>query len=121
MKRFIDVLTSGLGLMTILSLLLPTAAFAASGDDIFGGALCGIVIIVWIAIVIGSLVWVIRDAQSRGASAGAWVVIVILFGFLGLLAYLVARPAGRLVPCPECGRQKPITNPICPHCGKRVV
>ena len=120
MKRRINALAGGLGLTTLLLLMLPTAVFAQS-DDAGGAVLCFGGILVWLVINIAILVWVIRDAQSRGASAGAWVVIVILFGILGLLAYLVARPKGKLVPCPECGKQKPITDAICPHCGKRVV
>jgi len=101
----------------------PQLAFAqsGSGDDTILGVsyllCCGAILLLNIAL----LVWVIKDAQNRGASAGAWVFIVFLFGLLGLLAYLVARPQGKLVDCPNCGRKKPIRDQVCPHCGARVV
>jgi len=78
---------------------------------------CGIFLLVNILI----LVWVVQDANNRGTSAGAWLIIVLIFGILGLLAYLVARPQGKLVPCPNCGRSKPIRDQVCPHCGARVL
>jgi ABC-type transport system involved in multi-copper enzyme maturation permease subunit len=109
-------------LVLVVSLLLPQIAYAQ--DDDTGSALgaglyllcCGAMFIVNIAI----LVWVVKDAQNRGASAGAWLLIVLIFGILGLLAYLVARPQGKLVACPNCGKNKPIRDQICPHCGARV-
>ncbi len=67
------------------------------------------------------LLWVWSDANNRGSNGVAWSIIVFIFGILGLLAYLVMRPQGQLLNCPECGKKKPITQPICPHCGKRVV
>lgn len=119
MKRKLSTVASGLEII-LLSFLLPSPAYAQSGNG-SGGASCLSIFIILAVINIAILVWVIKDAQSRGASAGAWLVIVLLFGILGLLAYLVARPKGKLVPCPECGKQKPITDAICPHCGRRVV
>lgn len=77
---------------------------------------CGAILLLNLLI----LVWVVKDAQERGTSAGAWLMIVLIFGFLGLLAYLVARPQGKLVRCPNCGRNKPIRDQVCPHCGARV-
>jgi uncharacterized protein YhhL (DUF1145 family) len=120
MKRFLNFIACGLGIMAILFLLLPTAVLAQSEDTGGTVAICGILVVL-LAINIALLVWVVKDAQNRGTSAGAWLVIVLLFGVLGLLAYLIARPKGKLVSCPECGKQKPITDAICPHCGKRVV
>jgi hypothetical protein len=119
MKRLLNTVAGGL-FMTALTLLLPTVILAQGGDDA-GGIGCVTIVLVFLIINIAILVWVVRDAQSRGASAGAWLVIVLLFGVLGLLAYLVARPQGKLVPCPECGKRKPIADAICPHCGIRVV
>jgi MFS family permease len=112
MKRLLNTVAGGLG-MTVLSLLLPTAVLAQNDNTgAFGtGALC-FGLIIGLVINIAILVWVTKDAQKRGSSAGAWLVIVLLFGILGLLAYLVARPKGKLVPCPECGKEKQITDPI---------
>ena len=39
-------------------------------------------------------VWVYRDANARGMdNATLWVVITILTGLLGLIIYLIVRPA----------------------------
>lgn len=116
------ILITACGLLAIaLSLLWPTPLLADTAEDLIGSTVCIGGALLFLIINIAILIWVIRDAQARGSSAGAWVIIVLLFGVLGLLAYLVARPKGKLVPCPECGKQKPITDTICPHCGKRVV
>jgi len=36
--------------------------------------------------------WVYSDAKDRGMSAGGWAFIVFLFGILGAIFYLLARP-----------------------------
>lgn len=87
--------------------------------DFLGGSTALICCLAFFALNIALLVWVIKDANSRGTSAGAWLIIVLIFGILGLLAYLVARPQGRLINCPNCGMQRPITSLVCPHCGYR--
>jgi len=120
MKRMFRTSAAGLRLAATLFLLSPSTALAQNGDDFAAAGLC-LVGLIFLAVNIAILVWVIKDAQARGTSAGAWLVVVLLFGILGLLVYLIARPKGKLVPCPECGRRKPITDSICPHCGKRVV
>ena len=104
-------------------LLFVTPVFAQSdGEAISAGITttyllcCGLSLLLNLVM----LVWVAKDASERGTSAGAWLIIVFLFGFLGLLGYLVARPQGKLVECPHCGRKKPIRDQICPHCGRRV-
>ena len=107
--------------MTLLFTLPVYAQREGEGIEALFTGTCCIFWILLIAVNIACLVWVVRDAQARGASAGAWIIIVLLFGVLGLLAYLVARPRGKLVECPECGRKKPIGDGICPHCGRRVV
>lgn len=111
-----------LGLTFALLLTVNGVAFAQDdeGATIGGVSLwvcCGALLLTNIAI----LVWVVQDANNRGTSAGAWLIIVLIFGVLGLLAYLVARPQGKLVPCPNCGKDKPIRDQVCPHCGAKVV
>ena len=111
-----------LGLTFALLLTVNGVAFAQDdeGATIGGESLrvcCGALLLTNIAI----LVWVVQDANNRGTSAGAWLIIVLIFGVLGLLAYLVARPQGKLVPCPNCGKDKPIRDQVCPHCGAKVV
>ena len=90
-----------------------------NGDEAIAGMSCLGCLGIMLLINIGLLVWLVRDANARGAGAGAWLLVVLIFGPLGFLAYLVARPKGRLEPCPNCGVNRPITAMICPHCGYR--
>ena len=102
--------------------VLYAKPFNDDTGDILGGTttlICCGCILFSLIINIAILAWVVRDASSRGTSAGAWLVIVLLFGILGLLGYLVARPQGKLINCPNCSRPRPITSLICPHCGYR--
>jgi len=83
---------------------------------------CGVVpIIVFIAIIalhIAILVWVARDAKSRGMdNAVLWMILVIITGLIGLIVYLLARTQGNLVPCPNCHNNRLQVSVRCPHCG----
>ena len=98
MKRLVNTVASGLGMAAMLSLLLPTAVFAQSEDTDVAVALCYIGIVIGVLVTyIAILDWVIKDAKKRGARAGCWFVIVLLFGVWGILVYLVARPKGKLL------------------------
>ena len=98
MKRLVNTVASVLGMAAMLSLLLPTTVFAQSEDTDGAVTLCGIAIgIVVLVTYIAILDWVIKDAKKRGARAGCWFVIVLLFGVFGILVYLVARPKGKLL------------------------
>ncbi len=78
------------------------------------GALIGLAIWIWL------LVWVSKDAKARGLSGGAWVLVTLFFGLLGLIIYLVQRPSGPLVPCPVCKQMRLANAFICPHCLTKV-
>jgi hypothetical protein len=94
------------------------AACAACGS-------CGVGIGVIIAIVVGIialnialLVWVARDAKSRGMdSAVIWMVLVMFTGVIGLVIYIFSRPQGNLVQCQSCGNKRLEASAKCPHCG----
>jgi phospholipase D-like protein len=71
-----------------------------------------------LALQIGLLVWVARDAKARGMdSAVIWMLFVFFVPLLGLLVYLFSRPKGSLVPCPKCGNKRLEASARCPHCG----
>ncbi len=55
------------------------------------GLLCIILPILGIALWVWLLVWVYRDAKSRGMEAALWVLVVAVVGLLGLIIYLVVR------------------------------
>lgn len=88
--------------------------FAACGClGFFGLIMVGI-----IALNIALLVWVARDAKSRGMdNAVVWMILVMLTGIIGLIIYLFTRPQGNLVPCPQCGNKRLQVSAKCPHCG----
>ena len=64
------------------------------------------------------LVLLARDAKARGMdNSVVWMVLVMITGLLGLIIYLLSRPKGELVPCPNCGNKRMQISAKCPHCG----
>ncbi|MFA9454192.1 MAG: zinc ribbon domain-containing protein [Candidatus Aminicenantaceae bacterium] len=81
-----------------------------------------VLFLVWIAVVI----WVYRDAESRGMNGVLWALLVFIGNLIGLLIYLIVRSdpgkappkeAAAALPCPQC--QKPVSPgfAFCPYCG----
>jgi len=67
---------------------------------------------------IAMLVWVARDAKSRGMDGAVlWMLLVFFTGLLGLVIYLLSRPSGAVVACTRCGNKKLEASVKCPHCG----
>ena len=84
---------------------------ACSGIGLF-------IFIALIALNIALLVWVARDAKSRGMDSSAlWMLLVMFTGFIGLIIYFLSRPQGNLVQCPHCKNKKLEAAAKCPHCG----
>jgi uncharacterized membrane protein YhaH (DUF805 family) len=112
-------------LLAALALSFPLAASAQFVADPTGGAAgcacCGtffFIPIIFLAISIALLVWVARDAKSRGMdSAVLWMLLVFFLNIVGLVIYLLARPQGITVPCPNCGNSRLQASVRCPHCG----
>jgi len=112
------------GLLGVLVFAGPAIALAQQDNGAAGCAACGscggliFLIIAWFVLSIALLVWVARDAKSRGMdSAVLWMLLVLFLGLLGLVIYLFARPQGNLVPCPNCGNKRMQASVKCPHCG----
>jgi hypothetical protein len=77
-----------------------------------------IVPILFFALNIALLVWVARDAKSRGMdSAALWMLLVMFTSVVGLLIYVLSRPQGSLTTCPHCNNQRLQASAKCPHCG----
>jgi hypothetical protein len=112
-------------LLPALALLTPTTCLAEYNYSAAGGlgacGCCGTFIfipIAGLALSIALLVWVARDAKSRGMdSAVLWMLLVFFLNLIGLVIYLLSRPQGILVPCPNCGNQRLQASVKCPHCG----
>jgi hypothetical protein len=108
------------------ALLYSTISWAQNNASDAGAscAACGscgglvFVIVAWFVLSIALLVWVARDAKARGMDSSIlWMLLVLFLGLIGLVIYLLARPQGNLVPCPNCGNKRLQSSVKCPHCG----
>lgn len=94
------------------------AAAAATGCMGCGAVFLGFAAL-WIVVTILLLVWVYKDAKSRGMDSPVlWLLVVAVLGVIGLIVYLLARPKGELTVCPHCQNKRPQVAATCPHCGK---
>ncbi len=89
---------------------------SSDGEMMAGVILILIISLVFFVVWIYVLVWVVRDANKRGKSGTFWGLLTFVLGILGLIIYLLARPAGHLVPCNYCRKEKLETLIQCPHC-----
>ena len=113
-------LTSLVFSMVILQRGAGGGASAGAGAGACFGCfgLVGFIIIAWFALAIALLVWVARDAKSRGMDSSViWMILVMATSFVGLIIYLFARPQGNLIKCPHCGNSRLQASAKCPHCG----
>jgi hypothetical protein len=83
------------------------------------GGTCGCVGgLIGLAIWIFLIIFVYRDAKSRGMDNAVLLTIVTaITGILGFIIYLLMRPKGILVPCPTCQKKRLEGSAKCPHCG----
>jgi putative membrane protein insertion efficiency factor len=85
------------------------------------GASCVIMVItglVGIGILVFMMVFTYKDAKARGdQNAVLWLVLIFFLHWIGFIVYMVARPKGELVPCPNCHQKKMDVLTKCPHCG----
>lgn len=92
----------------------PTGSCAACG------AFTGVMILIPIILIvlnIALLIWVARDAKSRGMdSAVLWMILVFFLGPIGLIIYIFSRPKGNLVICSSCKNKRLQASAVCPHC-----
>jgi hypothetical protein len=96
-------------------------ASAAAGAVFLGLGLTFLLLIIalpllWIVVSILLLVWVVKDAPTRGADGGIWLIVILLVGPIGFPVYLASRPAGLLIPCAHCGNQRLDYLKTCPIC-----
>lgn len=104
-------------------------AFRDAGEA--GGAAClagtlGCVIIivttlVGLAIEIFMMVYAYKDSMARGdKNAVLWVILIFFLHLVGFIVYMIARPKGDLVPCPNCHQKKLDILTKCPHCSADI-
>lgn len=124
--------------ITTLMALPPVAIYAQSGsnlklapaqyrqstqDDAAGAAACAgcggfiFVIFTLFALNIALLIWVARDAKSRGMDGSIlWMLLVMFTSVIGFVIYMLSRPQGELTQCPTCRGKRLRVSAICPHC-----
>jgi TctA family transporter len=95
--RLLKLAVRAKGLLSLAASALAASALAEPGDLgyaflaflVFGGIILFIIglIAVWILLA----VWVYRDARKRGMEATLWLLVVLLTGIIGLIAYLIVR------------------------------
>jgi uncharacterized membrane protein YhaH (DUF805 family) len=94
----------------------PDPCAAAAGCGVCGSVF--VVPIIIIALDIALLIWVARDAKSRGMdNAVMWMILVFFTSVIGLLIYISSRPQGNLMKCASCGNNRLQVSAKCPHCG----
>lgn len=107
------------GLFTALASAQQRPEDAAGAGAACGG--CAVFIFFIIAIIvlnIALLVFVARDAKSRGMDSSVlWMLLVMFTSALGLILYMFSRPQGNLIQCPHCRNKRLQVSAKCPHCG----
>ena len=86
---------------------------------ICGGGIATVigVIVTLIALNIALLIWVARDAKSRGMDSSVlWMFLVMFTSVIGLVIYLFSRPQGELIRCGNCRGKRLKVSATCPHC-----
>lgn len=119
-------LKRSIGLVVSAIALAAARVAAQSNDDAAAAAACagcgGFFLFITVgifALQIALLVWVARDAKSRGMDSSViWMLFVFLVPVVGLLVYIFSRPQGAMVKCAECGNKRLQVSATCPHCGK---
>jgi RNA polymerase subunit RPABC4/transcription elongation factor Spt4 len=95
------------------------------------------ILLLWLS----TVVWTYRDARRRGAMALSWAALALAFPFLGVIIYLLMRPAEyedeaelrelemafkemllkkELQVCPACHKPVEEDYQVCPYCLKKL-
>jgi len=96
---------------------------------LFGLSALFLIPLLWFVVGLLILVFVYKDAESRGMNGALWAIIVFFLSLLGLLLYLIVRespqqitPPNRPITrvCPKCGQVLNDETKFCPRCGKNL-
>jgi len=117
-----NLISTGILFLTCTGSLIAQTTSNEDAQAALGCAACGgtflFIIIAVIVLNIALLVWVARDAKSRGMDSSAlWMMLVMFTGLIGLIIYIFSRPQGNLIQCPQCQNKRLQVSAKCPHCG----
>ncbi len=97
----------------------PAAAAGGAAACLACGTLPIVIIVLLIICGIAILVWVAKDAKRRGMDSPViWMILVFFTNWVGLIIYILSRPKGNLIDCPNCKEKKLESLKKCPHCGQ---
>lgn len=71
--------------------------------------------VVALALGVVGFLWARQASLSAGRTT-IWVLLAVVFGVAGLLAYRLASDWPTRVPCPRCARPRSVRAHSCPHC-----
>ena len=78
-----------------------------------------LIVLLGIGLCVGMVLYVWLDAQKKDVpNAGWWALGTLMTGPFGFIAYLVDRPATRVVTCWFCGETILDTDHRCPFCSR---
>jgi len=83
----------------MLNAILNPGMLANQVEFLFAGlgVMCWLI---WFIIAILIMIWVYKDAESRGMSGVLWLIIVFFTSWIGLIIYLVVRKPKIMAPPP---------------------
>ena len=63
-----------------------------------------------------TLLWC-RRMHFSWRRAWSWTAFVLAFNFIGLITFRLVADWPVRLPCPQCNRNRPVEDDLCPHCG----
>jgi RNA polymerase subunit RPABC4/transcription elongation factor Spt4 len=91
--------------------------------------------LILLAVLIVMMIWVYRDAESRGMNGALWALLIFVGNVVGLIIYLIVRNDHDLiaatnqqlqtyrektVTCSNCSKAVSEKFDFCPHCGSAL-
>ncbi|MGL4763102.1 MAG: hypothetical protein ACRCWG_16895 [Sarcina sp.] len=78
-----------------------------------------VIAILILVLLIGTTIWVYKDAKQRGSNPWLWVAVTLFFNqaFIGFIIYLLVGRKNRQIECESCGNKVDIISKFCNYCG----
>lgn len=76
---------------------------------LLGGGLCFVFWIAALVVAILLMIWIYKDAKSRGQNAILWLILTFFFGIIAVVVWLIIRPKEKIGEAPKS--PEPPTKP----------